>query len=180
MYDIRYICRIGCVFCINIQVWGYGFASDKVFCAPLLGVFVVFLIVFSFFSCLSVGLGDGFQGDCNRMGRRFFLFRLTVLCPVDMGIRFCRGGFVRFVPYRRSHKQPMKILLCLPGSRDVAGWGACGGGCGRSYVHGGGLSTALFRWMPDRFPFSVRAVFLSVVRRFPSVFGLPCPVFSSG
>ena len=44
-------------FCINIQVWGYGFASDKVFCAPLLGVFVVFLIVFSFFSCLSVGLG---------------------------------------------------------------------------------------------------------------------------
>ena len=48
MYDIRYICRIGCVFCINIQVWGYGFASDKVFCAPLLGVFVVFLIVFFF------------------------------------------------------------------------------------------------------------------------------------
>ena len=42
------------------------------------------------------------------------------------------------------------------------------------------LSTALFRWMPDRFPFSVRAVFLSVVRRFPSVFGLPSPVFSSG
>ena len=60
------------------------------------------------------------------MGRRFFLFRLTVLCPVDMGIRFCRGGFVRFVPYRRSHKQPMKILLCLPGSRDVAGWGLAG------------------------------------------------------
>ena len=108
-------------FCINIQVWGYGFASDEVFCAPLLGVFVVFLIVFSFFSCLSVGLGDGFQGDCNRMGRRPFLFRLTVLCPVGMGIRFCRGGLVRSVPYRRSHKQPMKILLCLPGGRDVAG-----------------------------------------------------------
>lgn len=50
----------GCVFCINIQVQGYGFASDKVFCAPLLGVFVVFLIVFSFFSCLSVGLGGRF------------------------------------------------------------------------------------------------------------------------
>lgn len=48
MYDIRYICRIGCVFCINIQVWGYGFASDKVFFAPLLSVFVVFPIVFFF------------------------------------------------------------------------------------------------------------------------------------
>lgn len=47
-------------FCINIQVWGYGFASDKVFFAPLLGVFVVFPIVFSFFSCLSVGLGGRF------------------------------------------------------------------------------------------------------------------------
>ena len=57
MYDIRYICRIGCVFCVNIQVWGYGFASDEVFCAPFLGVFVVFLIVFSFFSSLSVGPG---------------------------------------------------------------------------------------------------------------------------
>ena len=138
MYDIRYICRIGCVFCINIQAWGYGFASDKAFCAPFLGVFVVFLIVFSFFSCLSVGLGDGFQGDCNRMGRRPFLFRLTVICPVGMGIRFCRDGLVRSVLCHCSHKQPMKILLCLPGSRDVAGWGACGGGCGRSYVHGGG------------------------------------------
>ena len=42
------------------------------------------------------------------------------------------------------------------------------------------LSTVLFRWMPDRFPFSVRTVFLSGVRRFASVFGLPCPVFSSG
>ena len=48
------------MFCINIQAWGYGFASDKVFCAPFLGVFVVFLIVFSFFSCLSVGLGGRF------------------------------------------------------------------------------------------------------------------------
>lgn len=47
-------------FCINIQVWGYGFASDEVFCAPFLGVFVVFLIVFSFFSCLSVELGGRF------------------------------------------------------------------------------------------------------------------------
>ena len=108
-------------FCINIQVWGYGFASDKVFCALLLGVFVVFLIVFSFFSCLSVGLGDGFQGDCNRMGRRPFLFRLTVICPVGMGIRFCRDGLVRSVLCHCSHKQPVKILLCLPGSRDVAG-----------------------------------------------------------
>jgi len=60
VYDIRYICRIGCVFCINIQVWGYGFASDEVFCAPFLGVFVVFPIVFSFFSCLSVELGGRF------------------------------------------------------------------------------------------------------------------------
>ena len=67
MYDIRYICRIGCVFCINIQVWGYGFASDEVFCAPLLGVFVVFLIVLKtsdrhsqLLLCLSVGLGGRF------------------------------------------------------------------------------------------------------------------------
>lgn len=30
------------------------------------------------------------------------------------------------------------------------------------------------------FRFQFRAVFLSGVRRFPSVFGLPCPVFSSG
>ena len=61
------------------------------------------------------------------MGRRPFLFRLTVICPVGMGIRFCRGGLVRSVPYRLSHKQPMKILLCLPGSRDVAGWGCLAG-----------------------------------------------------
>lgn len=60
MYDIRHICRIGCVFCINIQVQGYGFTSDEVFCAPFLGVFVVFPIVFSFFSCLSVELGGRF------------------------------------------------------------------------------------------------------------------------
>lgn len=45
------------MFCINIQVQGYGFASDEVFCVLLLGVFVVFLIVFSFFSCLFVGPG---------------------------------------------------------------------------------------------------------------------------
>lgn len=97
------------MFCINIQVWGYGFASDEVFCAPFLGVFVVFLIVFSFFSCLSVGPGGyGFQGDCNRMGRRSFLFRLTVICPVGMGIRFCRDGLVRSVLCHCSHKQPMK------------------------------------------------------------------------
>ena len=61
------------------------------------------------------------------MGRRPFPFRLTVICPVGMGIRFCRDGLVRSVPYRRSHKQPMKILPCLPGSRDVAGWGGLRG-----------------------------------------------------
>ena len=60
MYDIRYICRFRMCFCINIQVQGYGFTSDEVFCAPLLGIFVVFPIVFSFFSCLSVGLGGRF------------------------------------------------------------------------------------------------------------------------
>lgn len=114
------------MFCINIQVWGYGFASDEVFCAPLLGVFVVFLIVFSFFSCLSVGLGDGFQGDCNRMGRRPFLFRLTVICPVGMGIRFCRGGFVRFVPYRRSHNQPMKFSFVCRAAVMLQGGGLAG------------------------------------------------------
>lgn len=140
-------------FCINIQVWGYGFASDEVFCAPLLGVFVVFLIVFSFFSCLSVELGDGFQGDCNRVGRRSFLFRLTVICPVGMGIRFCRGGLVRSVLCHCSHKQPMKILLCLPGSRDVAGWGCLAGRLWPGLCARWRLSAALFRWMPDRFPF---------------------------
>lgn len=114
------------MFCINIQVWGYGFASDEVFCAPLLGVFVVFLIVFSFFSCLSVGLGDGFQGDCNRMGRRSFLFRLTVLCPVGMGIRFCRGGFVWSVPYRRSHNQPMKFSFVCRAAVMLQGGGLAG------------------------------------------------------
>ena len=139
MYDIRYICRIGCVFCINIQVWGYGFASDEVFCAPFLGVFCCLSDCFFFlFQSFCRAWGYGFQGDCNRMGRRSFLFRLTVICPVGMGIRFCRDGLVRSVLCHCSHKQPMKILLCLPGSRDVAGWGACGGGCGRTYVHGGG------------------------------------------
>ena len=113
--------------CINIQVWGYGFASDEVFCAPFLGVFVVFLIVFSSFPVFLSGLGYGFQGDCNRMGRRSFLFRLTVICPVGMGIRFCRDGLVRSVLCHCSHKQPMKILLLSPGSRDVAGWGLRGG-----------------------------------------------------
>ena len=92
------------------------------FSVPRFWVFLLsFRLFFLSFPVFLSGLGDGFQGDCNRMGRRPFLFRLTVLCPVSMGIRFCRGGFVWSVPYRRSHNQPVKILLCLPGSRDVAG-----------------------------------------------------------
>ena len=98
------------------------------FSVPRFWVFLLsFRLFFLSFPVFLSSLGDGFQGDCNRMGRRSFLFRLTVICPVGMGIRFCRGGFVRSVPYRRSHKQPMKILPCLPGSRDVAGWGGLRG-----------------------------------------------------
>ena len=77
------------------------------------------LTVFGCFCCLSDcffflfqsfcrAWGYGFQGDCNRMGRRSFLFRLTVICPVGMGIRFCRDGLVRSVLCHCSHKQPMK------------------------------------------------------------------------
>ena len=68
------------MFCINIQVWGYGFASDEVFCAPFLGVFVVFLIVFSFFSCLSVGPGGT-------------VFKATVLPVPSYGDLSCRYGY---------------------------------------------------------------------------------------
>ena len=35
-------------------------------------------------------------------------YRLTVICPVGMGIRFCRDGLVRSVLCHCSHKQPMK------------------------------------------------------------------------
>lgn len=105
-----------------------------------------FRLFFLSFPVFLSGLGYGFQSGCNRMGRRPFPFRLTVICPVGMGIRFCRDGLVRSVLCHCSHKQPMKILLCLPGSRDVAGWGLAGRPwpvlCARWR-----LSTALFRWM---------------------------------
>lgn len=97
------------------------------FSVPRFWVFLLsFRLFFLSFPVFLSSLGDGFQGDCNRMGRRSFLFRLTVICPVGMGIRFCRDGLVRSVLCHCSHKQPMKILLCLPGSRDVAGWGLAG------------------------------------------------------
>lgn len=151
------------------------------FSVPRFWVFLLsFRLFFLSFPVFLSGLGYGFQSGCNRMGRRPFPFRLTVICPVGMGIRFCRDGLVRSVLCHCSHKQPMKILFCLPGSRDVAGWGCLAGRLWPGLCVRWRLSAALFRWMPDRFPFSVRAVFLSVVRRFPSVFGLPSPVFSSG
>ena len=97
------------------------------FSVPRFWAFLLsFWLFFSFFSCLSVGLGDGFQGDCNRMGRRSFLFRLTVLCPVGMGIRFCRGGFVWSVPYRRSHNQPMKFSFVCRAAVMLQGGGLAG------------------------------------------------------
>ena len=64
-----------------------------------------------------------------------------------MGIRFCRGGLVRSVLCHCSHKQPTKILLCLPGSRDVAGWGGLRGWLWPGLCARWRLSTALFRWM---------------------------------
>ena len=81
------------------------------------------------------------------MGRRSFLFRLTVICPVGMGIRFCRDGLVRSVLCHCSHKQPMKNPPWRVGGLRGRLWPDL---CTRWR-----LSTALFRWMPDRFPFSV-------------------------
>lgn len=60
------------------------------------------------------------------MGRRSFLFRLTVICPVGMGIRFCRGGFVWSVPYRRSHNQPMKFSFVCRAAVMLQGGGLAG------------------------------------------------------